>query len=161
MARIRDGQNQQARSRDTRQVSISYNSIVDNGGRGHGHARQSIRRHPRDVAGPAKEPSVIVGFQRFDSKAGKHAIRRDVMSGDMGHIDTTHSAYASVVKAAQPAEQVLSQAPGLAATQKNAEAQSHVDSTFEFEIKLPVGENVFERPKGCRCRLYLLVDIGL
>ena len=58
---------------------------------------------------------MIVGFQRFDSKAGKQAIQRDVMSGGMGHIDTTHSAYAAVVKAAQPAEQVVSQASDLVA----------------------------------------------
>ena len=83
------------------------------------------------------------------------------MSDGMHHIDTAHSAYASAVKAAQPAEQVLSQAPDLAAIQKNAEAQSHVNSTFEFEIKLPVGEDVFERPEGCRCRHNPLVDIGL
>ena len=102
-----------------------------------------------------------VGFQRFDSKAGKQAVRRDVMSDGMGHIDTTHSAHASVVKVEQLAEQVLSQAPDLAAIQKNSEAQSHVDSTFEFEIKLPVGEDVFKRPEGRRCRLNPLVDIGL
>ncbi len=83
------------------------------------------------------------------------------MSDGMDHIDTTHSAHASVVKAAQPAEQVLSQAPDLAAIQKNAEAQSHVYSTFEFEVKLPVGEDIFERPEGCRCRLNPFVDIGL
>ena len=51
----------------------------------------------------------------------------------MGHMDTAHSAYASVVKAAQPAEQIISQAPDLAAIEKNAEAQSHVDSIIEFE----------------------------
>ncbi len=51
------------------------------------------------MAGLAKESSVIVGFQRFESKAGKQAVRRDVMSDGMGHIDTTHSAQASVVKA--------------------------------------------------------------
>ena len=90
---------------------------------------------------------MIVGFHRFDSKAGKEVVRRAVMSDVMSHIDTTNSAHASVVKAAQPAEQVLSQAPDLAAIQKNAEAQSHVDSTFEFEIQLPVGKDVFERPR--------------
>ncbi len=83
------------------------------------------------------------------------------MSDGMGHFDTTHNAYESVVKAAQPAEQIPSQAPDLAVIQKNAEAQSHVDSAFEFEVKLPVGEVVSERPKGCRCRLNPLVDIGL
>ena len=75
---------------------------------------------------------MIVGFQRFDSKAGKQAIRRDVMSDGMGHIDAAHSAHASVVKAAQPAEKFFSQAPDLAVIQKNVEAQSHVDLTFEF-----------------------------
>ncbi len=62
-------------------------------------SRQSVRRHPRDVAGPAKESSVIVAFQRFDSKAGKQAIRRDLISDGMRHINTAHSTHASVVKA--------------------------------------------------------------
>ena len=66
------------------------------------------------MAGPAKESSVIVGFQRFDSEAGKQAVRRGVMSDGMGHIDATQSAHASVVHAAQPAEKVLSQASDLA-----------------------------------------------
>ncbi len=79
------------------------------------------------------------------------------MSDGMGHIDMSQNAHASVVKAAQPAEQVPSQAPDLAAI---PEAQSHVDSTFKFEIKLTVGEDVLERPESCRCRLNPLVDIG-
>jgi hypothetical protein len=65
------------------------------------------------------------------------------MSDGMGHIDTTHSAHVSVVKAAQPAEKVLSQAPDLAAIQENAEAQSRVDSTFEFgPMKLKPNINI-------------------
>ncbi len=86
------------------------------------------------MAGPAKGSSVIVGFQRFDSKAGKQAIRRGVMSDGMGHIDTTHSAHASVVKAAQPAEQVLSQAPDLAAIQKNSWSQNQFSIMVKYEF---------------------------
>ncbi len=48
-----------------------------------------------------KESAGIVGFHRFDSKAGKQAVRRDVMSDGMGHADTTYISLALVLFSAE------------------------------------------------------------
>jgi hypothetical protein len=64
------------------------------------HAQQSVRRHLRDAA----RQKHVLGSHRLDSKAGKEAVRRNTMPAGIGHIDTTHSAYAAAVNVAQPAE---------------------------------------------------------
>ena len=52
----------------------------------------------------------------------------------MSDVDPAHRAHAAVMKVTKSAEQILSQTPDLTAVKKNAEAESHIDSTFELEI---------------------------
>ena len=67
------------------------------------------------MTSPAKESSVIVGFERFNSEAGKKAARRNVVANGVSDVDPAHGAHAAVMKAAKSTEQILSQTSDLAA----------------------------------------------
>ena len=57
---------------------------------------------------------MVVGVERFDSKATKQTFRRDMMANGMRDVNATHGTRAAVVKAAKAVKQILRQTPNLA-----------------------------------------------
>ena len=84
--------------------------------------RCSSHGHAGDVACPAQQPSVVVGVQRFDSKALIQLCRGDTMSARVKSVDTAHRAHTCVVEIAHSPEEVLSQTPAFAAIEQNGKA---------------------------------------
>ena len=67
------------------------------------HTWQTVEWHAGDVTSPAKESSVIVGFERFNSEAGKKAARRNVVANGVSDVDPAHGSHTAVIKAAKSA----------------------------------------------------------